>query len=99
MTLRQVVQRLDSYNDELMIWARVHSKDDLTPDIEAVVAPARQDDSSWWEERGLSYVLEVDLAKDAIRVWRQGHDGAEPSAAQRCAAVIHYAVNDAFLEG
>jgi hypothetical protein len=99
MTLRQVVQRLDSYNDELMIWARVQTKDDLTPDTEAAVASAREDDSSWWEERGLSYVLEVDLAKDAIRVWRQGHDGAEPSAAERCAAVIHYAVNDAFLEG
>jgi len=27
MTLRQVVQRLDGDNDELMIWARVHSKD------------------------------------------------------------------------
>lgn len=99
MTLRQVVQQLDSYNDELMIWARVQTKNDLTPDTEAVVAPARQDDSTWWEERGLLYVLEVDLAKDAIRVWRQGHDGAEPSAAERCAAVIHYAVNDAFLEG
>ena len=99
MTLSQVVQRLDGYDDELMIWARVQTKDDLTPDTEAVLAPARQDDSTWWEERRLSYVLEVDLAKDAIRVWRQGHDGAEPSAAQRCAAVIHYAVNDDFLEG
>lgn len=98
MTLRQVVQQLDSYNDELMIWARVQTKDDLTPDTQAVVAPAFQDDSTWWEERGLSYVLEVDMAKDAIRVWRQDRDGAEPSAAERCAAVIHYAVNDAFLE-
>lgn len=98
MMLRQVVQRLDSYNDELMIWARVQTKDDLTPDTEAVVAPARQDDSTWWEERGLSYVLEVDAAKEAIEVWRQDRDGAEPSAAERCAAVIHYAVNDAFLE-
>jgi hypothetical protein len=89
MTLRQVVQRLDSYNDELMIWARVQTKDDLTPDTQAVVAPARQDDSTWWEERGLSYVLEVDVAKEAIEVWRQDRDGAEPSAAERCAAVIH----------
>ena len=99
ITLRQVVQRLDSYSDELMIWARVQTKDDLTPDTEAVVAPARQDDSIWWEERGLSYVLEVDVAMEAIKVWRQDRDGAEPSAAERCAAVIHYTVNDAFLEG
>ena len=85
MTLRQVVQRLDSYNDELMIWARVQTKDDLTPDTEAVVAPARQDDSTWWEERGLSYVLEVDVAKEAIEVWRQDRDGAEhrPRSAAR----------------
>jgi hypothetical protein len=47
MTLRQVVQWLDSYNDELMIWTRVQTKDDLSPDTEAVVAPARQDDSTY----------------------------------------------------
>ena len=97
--LAQVIERLDDYDDELMIWARVRPDlADLVPDTEAVVAPALEDDSTWWEERGLSYVLEVDLAKDAIRVWRQDHDGAEPSAAQRCAAVIYYAVNDADLE-
>jgi hypothetical protein len=39
------------------------------------------------------------VAKEAIEVWRQDRDGAEPSAAERCAAVIHYAANDAFLEG
>lgn len=96
MTLRQVIQRLDSYDDELMNLGT--GPDQGRPDTEAVVAPALQDDSTWWEERGLSYVLEVDVAKEAIEVWWQDHDGAEPSAAERCAAVIHYAVNDAFLE-
>jgi hypothetical protein len=99
MTLSQVVQRLDSYDDELMIWARARTDlADLTPDTEAVVAPELEDAEVWWEERGLSYVLEVDLAKEAIEVWRQWRDSAEPSAGQRCAAVIYYAVNDAFLE-
>ena len=95
MTLAQVVQQLDGYDDELMIWARVRTKADLTPDTEAVVAPELEDGGVRWEERGLLYVLEVDLAKEAIGQWR---NGAEPSAAQRCAAVIHYAVNDAYLE-
>jgi hypothetical protein len=82
-----------------MIWARARTDlADLTPDSEAVVAPQLEDDGVWWAERGLSYVLEVELAKEAIQVWRQWRDGAEPSAAQRCAAVIHYAVNDAYLE-
>ena len=52
---------------------------------------------AWWG-CGLSYVLEVELAKEAIRVWREHRAGAEPSSAQRYAAVIYYAVNDAFLE-
>jgi hypothetical protein len=99
LTLAQVVQQLDGYDDELMIWARARTDlADLTPDTEAVVAPQLEDDGVGWAERGLSYVLEVELAKEAIEVWRQWRDGAEPSAAQRCAAVIHYAVNDAYLE-
>jgi hypothetical protein len=98
MTLAQVLQQLDDYDEELMIWARVRTKADLTADTEAIVAPGLEDGVVWWEVRGLSYVLEVELAKDAIRVWRQDHANVEPSAAQRCAAVIHYAVNDAFLE-
>jgi hypothetical protein len=99
LTLAQVVQGLDGYDDELMIWARARTDlADLAPDTEAVVAPELEDGRVWWEERGLSYVLEVELAKEAIQVWCQWRDGAEPSAAQRCAAIIHYAVNDAYLE-
>jgi hypothetical protein len=99
LTLAQVVQQLDGYDDELLIWARARTDlADLTPDTEAVVAPGLEDDEVWWEERRLSYVLEVGLAKQAIQVWRQWRNGAEPSATQRCATVIHYAVNDAYLE-
>ena len=98
MTLAEIVQRLDDYDDELTIWARVRTTADLTPDTEAVVAPELEDERTWREECGLSSVLEVILARKAIEVWRQWHGGAEPSAAQRCAAVIHYAVNDAYLD-
>jgi hypothetical protein len=99
LTLIQVVQQLDCYDDGLLIWARARTDlADLTPDCEALVAPGLEDDGVWWQERGLSYVLEVELAKEAIQVWRQWRDGAEPSAAQRCATVIHYALNDAYLE-
>ena len=98
LTLAQVVQQLDGYDDELMIWARARTDmADLTPDTEVVVGPQLEDDGVWWAERGLSHVLEVELAKEAIEVWRQWRDGAEPSAAQRWAVVIHYAIHDAYL--
>lgn len=60
LTLAQVVQQLDGYDDELMIWAPARTDlADLTPDTEAVVAPQLEDDGVWWAERGLSYVLEM----------------------------------------
>src|ERR671918_2682330 len=53
MTLSQVAQRLDSYDDELMIWARARiDLADLTPDTEAVVAPELEDAGSGGRSAG-----------------------------------------------
>ena len=45
---------------------------------------------------GLDYLLEVDLARDSIRVWREWRE-AEPSTQDSCRAVIHYVQYDAYL--
>jgi hypothetical protein len=42
-------------------------------------------------------VLEVDIAKDVLKVWRQWRSGTTPTVPQICQASIHYAKNDAFL--
>ena len=46
---------------------------------------------------GLAYMLEVDLAIEAIEVWEQWR-GRVASVSDRCRAVIHYATHDAYLE-
>lgn len=46
---------------------------------------------------GLAYMLEVDLAIEAIDVWERWH-GRPATAKDRCRAVVHYATYDSFLE-
>jgi len=46
---------------------------------------------------GLSYFLEVALAREAIDVWRRGRPGRAPSLDDQVAAVRYYAENDAWL--
>jgi hypothetical protein len=61
------------------------------------VATEGEDGSPPPSAEGLRYFLEVSIAKDAIRVWQQWRDGAVPSLDEKVAAVVYYAVNDAFL--
>ena len=43
------------------------------------------------------YFLEVDIAKEAVRVWSEWRGGITPTLEDKLAAVIHYALNDSFL--
>lgn len=56
-----------------------------------------EDGSTPREALGMAYLLEVDLAKEAIRVWSQWRNGATPTSEDRVAAVVHYAIHDAYL--
>ena len=47
--------------------------------------------------RRLSYLLEVDLAREAIEVWSEWRNGRVPTRDERVAAVAFYADNDAYL--
>jgi hypothetical protein len=44
----------------------------------------------------LDYFLEVDLATEVFRVWSGWRGGRQPTLKEACAAVLHYAVNDAY---
>ena len=62
-----------------------------TADSRAVILP---DESA---PAGLDYLLEVDLAGEAIDVWQEWH-GRPATPDDRCRAVIHCATHDAYLE-
>ena len=45
---------------------------------------------------GLSYLLEVSLARNVLRVWTRWRGGRQPSLEEAAKAVIYYAQQDAY---
>jgi len=86
MTLRDVIARLDEFEAGETIFA-----ESPTPTAQAVVAPEHASPA------GLNYLLEVDLAREAIEVWQAWRPGQAPRVEDKLAAVIYYAEHDAWL--
>jgi hypothetical protein len=66
-------------------------------DCDALAALEPADGSTPPEAAGMTYLLEVRLAKEAIRVWSEWRNGAAPTSEDRVAAVVYYATHDAYL--
>jgi hypothetical protein len=92
MTLRDVIARLDEFEDDGTIFA-----ESATPTARAVVAVEAADGSVPSSARGLRYLLEVRLAREAIEVWRAWGPGGTPLLEDKLQAVTFYAEHDAWL--
>jgi len=92
MTLRDVIGRLDEFGADETIFA-----ESATPAARAVVAAEPADGSPPSGALGLRYLLEVRLAREAIRVWEAWRPGVTPSLEDKLAAVTYYADHDAWL--
>lgn len=90
VTLRDVIARLDNFSDDETIHA-----ESTAAAARAVVATEPCDGST--PEAGLRYLLEVDLAREALKVWCDWRPGRTPSLDDRLAAVTYYAEHDAWL--
>jgi len=95
MTLADLMERLDRLDDELTIYAE--EDPDWSADSPAVACPEPESGGLPDEARGMSYLLEVSLAKEVVQVWSEWRGGREPTVAEKCAAVIYYAEHDAYL--
>jgi len=87
MTLRDVIERLDEFDDDQAIFA-----ESAAPTARALV---EAEDASVTPE--LPYLLEVSLAREAIDVWQAWRPGRAPTLEDRLEAVVYYAENDAWL--
>lgn len=94
-TLRAVVAQLDALDEGLTIYAK--DGDDADPSSPAVAALEPEDGTLPAETAGLQYVLEVDEARDVVKVWQNWRDGREPSVDDKVQAVLHSAKHDAYL--
>lgn len=91
MTLSDVIARLDEFDDDQTIYVTKN-----TPDAEAVVN-FPPDDGSMNSANGMYYLLEVVLAKEAIRVWSEWRAGLLPMLDEKIQAVVYYAEYDTYM--
>ena len=89
-TLRGLVGHLDELDDDDVIYT-----DGASPAARATVVSTDAADSA--KEDGLRYFLEVSLAKDAVEVWSEWRDRAEPTLDDKLMAISYYATHDAYL--
>ena len=100
-SLIEVIDRLDEVDasdrfDPPCIYAE--GGPDAAPGARALVCPGDEKGSFVCpQDPALSYVLEVDLAKECVAVWSQWRGGRRPTPQDKFAAVMHYSRQDAFL--
>lgn len=92
MTLLEITEKLDEMDREQTIYAA----EPWSPYSAAVVAeePQRGGVPTVASERGMSYFLEVFIARDFLDDW-QAASRKKFSTQERCQRLIDYAINDA----
>jgi hypothetical protein len=94
MTLRTLLTNLDSLDADRTIYV-AGRRNDWSPDMEAVVLQEDVESDDWQPPAGLTYFLEVGIARDVVRDWlAAGHVVSGPDDVIR--VVMYYARWDAW---
>ena len=92
MKLGDVVQKLESF-PEMTIYVADGSSGKA--DDEVILLPKGTRTSS--APPGFSYLLECDIAAEALMVWSEWRDGRLPNRDEAAEAVFYYGREDAYL--
>jgi len=97
MKLIELLDHINQFDDDSVIFVPIHAG--LNEDTEAVVSRINIIEKPPGIEapEGMKYLLEVELAKEVIRVWKDWRNGKEPSPYEKYQAVLYYVKNDAYL--
>lgn len=95
MTLGDILNSIDTFSDDLVIFAFRNGSWNL--EASAALIPLEELENSSSEHADLTYFLEVQIAKDIIDTWRTWRNGKEPSLIERAEAILYYVENDAYL--
>lgn len=94
MTLRDALASIEEFDEE----ATIYAAKPWDPASTTAIAIEGEETADRAIGGGLAYFLEVSVAKEVIEVWSEWRSGRVPTSDERCEAVIHYAVNDAYLQ-
>lgn len=94
LTLREALASIEDLDEE----ATIYVARPWDPASTTAIAIEGEETANRAIDEGLAYFLEVSIAKEVIEVWGEWRGGRVPTSDERCEAVIHYAVNDAYLQ-
>jgi hypothetical protein len=95
LPLSELVAHLGELDDDLTIF--VNSRSDWTTASLAVIVPPTDYDHVLLARYGMTYLLEVVLAKEVVEVWSNERDGRSPTVEEACEAIIYHARHDAYI--
>ena len=98
MTLRNVIEELSELPREYTIYAAMIDGQ-WTLDSLAVVEEEPEDGciQQTFDGVKMDYFLEIFLARDVIKVWKQWSGDQDPSIGAKLRALVHYKLHDAYL--
>lgn len=92
-----MIERIESLSEEQVLYG-FPGDDGWTGDTEVRLLELSESD---WDphpmQASLRYLLEVELVREVLEVWTKWRAGASPTTEEAVEAVIHYAVNDAYM--
>ena len=95
MTLRQIINDLETFPDELTIYAT--RTEQWIPDGPAALVRESDAAKLGIEMKELRYFLEVDIAREVLKVLNARRDRIPPTQEEKIEAVVYYASNDAYI--
>ncbi len=96
MTLREIINQLDTLPDDSTIYATRMEEWQL--DAPAALVLEEDTIELGVQLEDLHYFLEVYLAKEALKLWSEWRNNALPTEQERLEAVVYYASNDAYID-
>ncbi|GAA1843915.1 hypothetical protein [Asanoa iriomotensis] len=97
-TLLDVISHLDDIpsGDGYSPGPTIYARRPWKPSSDALVLTGDDVPDGVTTESGHDYLLEVDLALEAVEVWSEWRDGATPTAEDATFAVLYYGEHDAY---
>jgi len=97
MKLLDLIDSIDKFDIDSIIFVPINSRPEV--DTEAMVSKIiiLDEPPSIQTPEGMKYLLEVELVKEVIQVWKDWRNGKEPSPMEKFQAVLYYVENDAYL--
>lgn len=92
LTLREVVERVLSYEDGLVLYIPASGK--VSPDTAVIVDEYAGPRAA---PPGMREMMSIEDVKTTLEAWSRYHPGKEATVDDGCAAVIYFHENDAYL--